>query len=179
MHCCRSSYIWNLDFCNNLNKKKEVSFVAVNPQATSGPVVFYLALSLPQRDCKPNSSISCPLRFEKIASLSWDKGFSLILFSAQRWCGRCFLNSCRIISSFQTFQSGNDSVCLYTCIYISIAKIELKKVFYFVQTKGNQALKKLELCLFSRNRYSLWWHWQCLHLHNMWSIAWMTKLVRN
>lgn len=85
-------------------------FLAVNPQDTSGSVIFCLALSLPQRDRKPNSSISYPLIFEKLTVLCWDKDFSVVLFSAQRSCGRCFLNSCRIISSFQTFQSGNDGV---------------------------------------------------------------------
>lgn len=146
-------------------------FLAVNPQATSGSVVFCLALSLPQRDCKPNSSISYPLVFEKLTTLSRDKDFSVVLFSAQRWCGRCFLNCCITISSFHTFQSGNDGVCFHAhagnlsltlpapvcsstcqhptpppgvciCMYIStsFAKMELKNVFCFLQTKegGNK-----------------------------------------
>lgn len=52
-------------FLNNLERKRRerVPFLAVNPQATSGSVVFCLAFSLPQRDCKPNSSISFPLIF--------------------------------------------------------------------------------------------------------------------
>lgn len=141
-------------------------FLAVNPQDTSGSVIFCLALSLPQRDHKPNSSISYPLIFEKLTVLCWDKDFSVVLFSAQRSCGRCFLNSCIIISSFQTFQSGNDGVyfpahvgnlslsappspCLFltpscpspcVCMYVYIhkfAEMELKKVFCFVQTKGS------------------------------------------
>lgn len=132
--------------------------LAVNPQTTSGFAVFSLAFSLPQRDCKPNSSISYPLIFEKLTTVSWDKGFSFFLFYAERWCGRCFLNSCIIISFFRpsslavmiyafmwmqaTFLCPTSPcfslpMCVRVRMYISIsfAKMELKKVFCFVQTK--------------------------------------------
>jgi len=143
-------------------------FLAVNPQATSGSVVFCLALSLPQRDWKLNSFISYPLIFEKLTTLSWDKDFSVVPFSVRRWLGKCFLGSCITISSGHTFQSGSDGVHFHThagnfflspwvlvsssppphppvcvCMYISIsfAKMELKKVLCFVQTKEGGSQK--------------------------------------
>lgn len=65
MHCLGvlPSETWIL--LSNLERKRRerVQFLAVNPQATSGSVVFCLAFSLLQRDCKPNSSIGSPLIF--------------------------------------------------------------------------------------------------------------------
>lgn len=65
MHCLGKLPSATWIFLNNLERKRKegVQFLAVNPQATSGSVVFCLAFSLPQRDCKPNSSISYPLIF--------------------------------------------------------------------------------------------------------------------
>lgn len=65
MHCLGVLPAETWIFLNNLESKRRegVPFLAVNPQATSGSVVFCLAFSLPQRDCKPNSSISYPLIF--------------------------------------------------------------------------------------------------------------------
>lgn len=65
MHCLGVLPAETWIFLNSLESKRKegVPFLAVNPQATSGSVVFCLAFSLPQRDCKPNSSISYPLIF--------------------------------------------------------------------------------------------------------------------
>lgn len=72
------SQTWNFSTIKKKKKREEeVPFLAGNPQATAGSVVFCMAHSQPQRDCKSNSSISFPLTSEKLSALSWDEDFSL------------------------------------------------------------------------------------------------------